>query len=123
MACASFTVRDTDAAAAPPPHAVSLTLVLMLLSLLMLTHSQIGFTDHHPGMYADRFTHKNLQTEKGRYNWLGDKYTDPNRDRPGRFKNKQVERPRAPCGGYQRCARGHCMMTNQQWWHQDCHAG
>lgn len=36
--------------------------------------ARIGYTDHHPGMYADRFTHKNLQTEAGRYNWLNNKY-------------------------------------------------
>lgn len=51
--------------------------------------AKIGYTDHHPGMYSDRFLHKNLQTENGRYNWLGDKYQDPDRTRPGRYKNKQ----------------------------------
>ena len=51
--------------------------------------TQVGFTDHHPGLYSDRYTHKNIQTDKGRYNWLGDKYRDPDRTRPSRFKDKQ----------------------------------
>mmetsp|Transcript_61423 Transcript_61423/g.105704 ORF Transcript_61423/g.105704 Transcript_61423/m.105704 type:complete len:292 (-) Transcript_61423:119-994(-) len=51
--------------------------------------TKIGYTDHHPGMYSDRFNHKNAQTEAGRYNWLGDKYQDPDRKRPGRYRDKQ----------------------------------
>ena len=51
--------------------------------------TRIGYTDHHPGMYSDRFAHKNLQTDAGRYNWIGTKYQDPDRERPERWKHKQ----------------------------------
>jgi hypothetical protein len=51
--------------------------------------ARVGYTDHHPGMYSDRFAHKNLQTDAGRYNWLGTKYQDPDRERPERWKHKQ----------------------------------
>jgi hypothetical protein len=51
--------------------------------------ARIGYTDHSAGMYSDRFVHKNLQTENGRYNWLGDSYKDPGRSLPGRWKEKQ----------------------------------
>ena len=51
--------------------------------------TRIGFTDHHPGLYSDRFIHKNLQTEAGRYNWVGDKYQDPAKDIPARWQKKQ----------------------------------
>jgi hypothetical protein len=39
-------------------------------------------------MYADRFSHKNCQTDNGRYNWIGVKYEDPDRKLPGRWKGK-----------------------------------
>mmetsp|Transcript_6533 Transcript_6533/g.14992 ORF Transcript_6533/g.14992 Transcript_6533/m.14992 type:complete len:323 (+) Transcript_6533:210-1178(+) len=51
--------------------------------------TQRGFTDHNPGLYSDRFLHKNLQTDAGRYNWKGDKYADPDRVIPDRWKKKQ----------------------------------
>jgi hypothetical protein len=51
--------------------------------------AQVGYTDHKPGLYSDRFTHKNIQTENGRYNWIGDQYKDPGRELPGRWKKKQ----------------------------------
>lgn len=51
--------------------------------------AKVGYTDHDAGMYSDRFTHKNIQTENGRYNWLGDSYKDPGRALPGRWKEKQ----------------------------------
>lgn len=53
--------------------------------------TRMGYTDHHSGMYSDRFQHKNLQTDAGRYNWLGDNYKEPDRSRPDRFKNKQFQ--------------------------------
>jgi hypothetical protein len=53
--------------------------------------ARIGYTDHAPGMYSDRFTHKNIQTENGRYIWLGDKYEDPGRALPPRWKDKQFK--------------------------------
>ena len=41
------------------------------------------------GLYSDRFLHKNLQTDAGRYNWKGDKYADPDRVIPDRWTKKQ----------------------------------
>ena len=37
-------------------------------------------------MYADKFFHKTIQTDAGRYNCVGDKYVDPDSKLPGRWK-------------------------------------
>jgi len=69
----------------------------------MVTHhrdqkeiAQIGYTDHRGGMYADKFIHKNVQTEAGRYITIGDKYVDKAVVLPARWKEKQFAVPQLP---------------------------
>ena len=53
--------------------------------------TKIGYTDHLGGMYADKFIHKNIQCEAGRYITIGDKYVDKAVVLPARWKQKQDE--------------------------------
>lgn len=59
------------------------------MAIHQMMTTKIGYTDHNAGLYSDRFNHKNLQCENGRYNWIGVKYKDPDRALPGRWKEKQ----------------------------------
>ena len=58
--------------------------------------TNIGYTDHLGGMYADKFIHKNIQCEAGRYITIGDKYVDKAVVLPARWKEKQFEAPQFP---------------------------
>ena len=55
--------------------------------------TKIGYTDHLGGMYADKFIHKNIQCEAGRYITIGDKYVDKAVVLPARWKEKQFHVP------------------------------
>lgn len=59
-------------------------------------HTKIGYTDHRGGMYADKFIHKNVQCEAGRYITIGDKYVDKAVVLPARWKGKQFTSERLP---------------------------
>jgi len=59
-------------------------------------HTKIGYTDHRGGMYADKFIHKNVQCEAGRYITIGDKYVDKAVVLPARWKSKQFAAPQYP---------------------------
>merc|ERR1719164_339495 len=59
-------------------------------------HTVRGYTDHRGGMYADKFIHKNIQCEAGRYITIGDKYVDKAVVLPARWKEKQFEAPHFP---------------------------
>ena len=65
--------------------------------------AEIGYTSHGSGMYADKFIHKNLQCENGRYVTIGDPYRGDKDVRPPRWRAKQmavVHHPENAGGGY-----------------------
>jgi len=65
--------------------------------------AEIGYTQHGAGMYADKFLHKNIQCENGRYVTIGDPYKGDKDVRPPRWRAKQltvVHRPENSGGGY-----------------------
>lgn len=65
--------------------------------------AETGYTPHGAGMYADKFIHKNVQCENGRYVTIGDPYKGDKDVRPPRWREKQMSVPGHPensGGGY-----------------------
>ena len=51
---------------------------------------------HNQGMYSDKFFHKKVQTEAGRYVTIGDPYRDQAMTLPGRWQKKQFTIDKLP---------------------------
>lgn len=51
---------------------------------------------HYQGIYSDKFVHKKVQCEQGRYITIGDPYKDPGNELPVRWKAKQLRTPHHP---------------------------
>lgn len=52
--------------------------------------AEVGYTAHGAGMYADKFFHKNLQCEDGRYVSINDPYKKDKDVLPPRWREKQM---------------------------------
>lgn len=67
-----------------------------------MTYRLTMMDKHLPGMYSDKYVHRRVQCEQGRYITIGDPYRDGHKV-PGRWKKKQMSveaKPQNAGGGY-----------------------